>query len=101
MFGLVDPPYCVCCPSRFGAFKKTDVGENWVHIVCGQYIPKITYADNVNFNAISTEEVDFRLFGKKPCHACIDDPINSRIGITVPCEAGMCKHNFHVTCAQR
>uniref|UniRef100_A0A914YM35 PHD finger protein 14 n=1 Tax=Panagrolaimus superbus TaxID=310955 RepID=A0A914YM35_9BILA len=100
MFGLVEPPHCELCPSRYGAFKKTDIGENWIHVLCGQYIPKITYADNEKLIGISYQEIDHKTFGKKPC-SCCNDTIKARIGIAVPCEAGLCKNNYHITCAQR
>uniref|UniRef100_A0AC35FT16 PHD finger protein 14 n=2 Tax=Panagrolaimus sp. PS1159 TaxID=55785 RepID=A0AC35FT16_9BILA len=100
MFGLIEPPNCELCPNRHGAFKKTDIGENWIHVLCGQYIPKITYADIEKLIGVSYQEIDHKSFGKKPCTAC-NDAIKSRIGIAVPCEAGLCKNNYHVTCAQR
>ncbi|KHN72065.1 PHD finger protein 14 [Toxocara canis] len=36
----------------------------------------------------------------QPCAIC-KDPLLARTGITVSCEAALCKASMHVTCAQR
>uniref|UniRef100_A0A915DLD7 PHD-type domain-containing protein n=1 Tax=Ditylenchus dipsaci TaxID=166011 RepID=A0A915DLD7_9BILA len=70
-------------PCRLGAFKKADVGGGWVHLI-----------------SVSWQEIDYKAFGRKPCIAC-PDKLEARTGITLQCEAGMCKNFYHVTCAQK
>uniref|UniRef100_A0A7E4UW49 PHD-type domain-containing protein n=1 Tax=Panagrellus redivivus TaxID=6233 RepID=A0A7E4UW49_PANRE len=100
MFGLIEPPHCEVCPSRYGAFKKTDVGNGYVHVLCSQYIPQITYADGEKKIAVSYQELDYKQFGRKACNGCSDQLV-ARVGIVLACEAGLCKNFYHVTCAQR
>ncbi|KAM3716657.1 PHD finger protein [Dirofilaria immitis] len=100
LYGLKEPPYCELCPNRFGAFKKADIGGGWVHLLCALYTPGITFGDVERLSAISWQEQDYKLFGKRACIAC-SDPLLARTGIAVPCDAALCKNHLHVTCAQR
>ncbi|CAG9537274.1 unnamed protein product [Cercopithifilaria johnstoni] len=100
LYGLREPPYCELCPNRFGAFKKADIGGGWVHLLCALYTPGITFGDVERLSAISWQEQDYKLFGKRACIAC-SDPLLARTGIAVPCDAALCKNHLHVTCAQR
>ncbi|VDK73073.1 unnamed protein product [Onchocerca ochengi] len=99
LYGLKEPPYCELCPNRFGAFKKADIGGGWVHLLCALYTPGITFGDVERLSAISWQEQDYKLFGKRACIAC-SDPLLARTGIAVPCDAALCKNHLHVTCAQ-
>uniref|UniRef100_A0AC34QTP0 PHD-type domain-containing protein n=2 Tax=Panagrolaimus sp. JU765 TaxID=591449 RepID=A0AC34QTP0_9BILA len=99
MYGLVEPPYCQMCPNRFGAFKKTDIGGNWVHLTCAHYIDKMTFADADSAQGVSYQEIDHKQFGRKPCHGCTDK-LEARVGIAVQCESGLCRNFYHPTCAQ-
>uniref|UniRef100_A0A914CJH7 Uncharacterized protein n=1 Tax=Acrobeloides nanus TaxID=290746 RepID=A0A914CJH7_9BILA len=45
LFGLAEPPFCELCPNRYGAFKRADVGGQWVHLACALYTPGITFGD--------------------------------------------------------
>ncbi|CAD6186902.1 unnamed protein product [Caenorhabditis auriculariae] len=100
VYGLREPPFCEFCPSRYGAFKRSDVGGRWVHPLCAFYTPSATFGDIDKYSAISWQEMDHRLFGKKPCSACTNK-LEARTGITIRCEIGLCKEHFHVSCAQR
>lgn len=51
-------------------------------------------------SAISWQEIDFKRFGRKACDGCAN-VLEKRTGITTQCEAGLCKHHYHITCAQR
>ncbi|KAK6109018.1 PHD-zinc-finger like domain family protein [Brugia pahangi] len=100
LYGLKEPPYCELCPNRFGAFKKADIGGGWVHLLCALYTPGITFGDVERLSAVSWQEQDYKLFGKRACVAC-SDQLLARTGIAVPCDAALCKNHLHVTCAQR
>ncbi|VDN06804.1 unnamed protein product [Thelazia callipaeda] len=100
LYGLKEPPYCELCPNRFGAFKKADIGGGWVHLLCALYTHGITFGDVERLSAVSWQEQDYKLFGKKACVAC-SDPLLARTGIAVPCDAALCKNHLHVTCAQK
>ncbi|VDO82477.1 unnamed protein product, partial [Onchocerca flexuosa] len=65
LYGLKEPPYCELCPNRFGAFKKADIGGGWVHLLCALYTPGITFGDVERLSAISWQEQDYKLFGKR------------------------------------
>uniref|UniRef100_A0A914DTP1 PHD-type domain-containing protein n=1 Tax=Acrobeloides nanus TaxID=290746 RepID=A0A914DTP1_9BILA len=42
LFVLAEPPFCELCPNRYGAFKRADVGGQWVHLACALYTPART-----------------------------------------------------------
>ncbi|VDN20060.1 unnamed protein product [Gongylonema pulchrum] len=100
LYGLKEPPYCELCPNRYGAFKRADIGGGWVHLLCALYTPGVTFSDLNRLTGVSWQEVDYKSFGKRTCVAC-SDPLQTRTGIAVQCDAGLCKNHFHVTCAQR
>lgn len=77
-----------------------DIPNNWVHLICALYTPGIQFVDQEHLSGISWQNVDYRNFGRKQCGACIDQ-LDSRTGITVKCDAGLCRNFYHVTCAQR
>ncbi|PAV69660.1 hypothetical protein WR25_08351 [Diploscapter pachys] len=100
IYGLKEPPHCELCPNRFGAFKRSDIGGRWVHLLCALYTQGMTFGDVDNLMAISWQELDHRQFGRKSCSAC-NDRLQARTGIATNCEVGLCKEYFHITCAQR
>lgn len=102
LVGLNEPPYCEFCPNRYGAFKRSDIGGRWVHLVCVSYTHAInsTYGALEQMSAVSWQEMDHRIFGKKPCGICTDK-LDARTGVTVNCDTGLCKQYFHATCAQK
>ncbi|KHN72519.1 PHD finger protein 14 [Toxocara canis] len=65
LYGLRSPPYCELCPNRYGAFKRSDIGGGWVHLVCALYTPGVTFGDIDHLSAVSWQEMDYKLFGKK------------------------------------
>jgi PHD-zinc-finger like domain len=100
MFGLGLPPHCELCPSRFGAFKRADVGGGWVHLLCALYTHGISFADVDRLTGVSWQEIDYKAFGRRACNGC-SDPLEARTGIATQCEAGLCRHYYHIACAQR
>lgn len=71
-----------------------------MHLVCALYTPGISFGDTDYLTAISWQEMDYRSFGRKSCDACVNK-LDARAGVTVQCEAGLCKNFYHVTCAQK
>ncbi|VDK48555.1 unnamed protein product [Gongylonema pulchrum] len=76
LYGLTKPPYCELCPNRFGAFKRAgivhfgrygNIGGGWVHLLCALYTPGMTFGDVAHLTAVSWQELDYRLFGKRVC----------------------------------
>jgi len=45
-------------------------------------------------------ELPYDRWGAKPCTICEDERF-ARTGVTISCDAGLCRTYFHVTCAQR
>lgn len=90
---------CDLCPNPFGIFKQTDTGR-WVHIVCCLYTHGVAFADTTRLAGITLFEMPYERWGAKACTLCEDERV-ARTGITVCCDAGMCKAHFHITCAQR
>ncbi|XP_065206479.1 PHD finger protein 14 isoform X2 [Planococcus citri] len=95
----VTNPTCELCPNFGGIFKETDVGK-WVHLVCALYIPGIAFGDVDRLSSVTLFELPANRWGNKPCHLCQDHRF-VRTGVTIECDAGMCRVYFHVTCGQR
>uniref|UniRef100_A0A158PAS5 PHD finger protein 14 n=1 Tax=Angiostrongylus cantonensis TaxID=6313 RepID=A0A158PAS5_ANGCA len=100
IYGFQEPPYCELCPSRYGAMKRSDVGGRWVHLICALYTRGVTFGDIDHLSAVSWQEMDHRIFGRKSCNGCTDI-LEARSGVVTRCEVGLCKLYYHVTCAQR
>uniref|UniRef100_A0A1I7XIU6 PHD-type domain-containing protein n=1 Tax=Heterorhabditis bacteriophora TaxID=37862 RepID=A0A1I7XIU6_HETBA len=100
IYGLIEPPHCELCPIRHGAFKRSDIGGRWVHLICALYTRGITFGDIDHLGAVSWQEMDHRNFGRKSCSGCTNK-LEARTGVATRCELGMCKEYFHTTCAQR
>ncbi|XP_059485465.1 PHD finger protein 14 [Neocloeon triangulifer] len=96
--GVTDP-CCELCPNKGGIFKETDVGK-WVHLVCGLYVPGVAFGEVDKLSNVTLFEMAYNKWGAKPCTLCPDERF-VRTGITIGCDAGMCRETFHVTCAQR
>ncbi|CAB3368151.1 Hypothetical predicted protein [Cloeon dipterum] len=96
--GVTDP-CCELCPNRGGIFKETDVGK-WAHLVCALYVPGVAFGEVDKLSNVTLFELAYTKWGAKPCTLCTDERF-VRTGITIGCDAGMCRENFHVTCAQR
>lgn len=92
-------PTCDLCPNSGGIFKQTDAGR-WVHIVCALYINGVAFTDTIHLTGITLFEFAYDRWGAKPCILCEDERF-ARTGVTISCDAGLCRTFFHVTCAQR
>ena len=47
---------CELCPKRDGAYKRTDNG-GWAHVVCGLYIPEVSFGNTLTMEPIVTTRV--------------------------------------------
>ncbi|CAL2047795.1 unnamed protein product [Caenorhabditis brenneri] len=99
-YGLTDPPHCEFCPSRFGAFKRSDIHGRWSHAICALFTHGVSYAQEQTYSGVSWENLENNSFGRRVCTAC-SDKIEARFGVASRCESGMCKEYMHVTCAQK
>lgn len=96
---LTDGPSCDLCPNAGGIFKQTESGR-WVHVVCALYVTGVVFSDTTHLTGITLSELPVDRWGAKPCSLCEDERF-SRTGVTISCDAGLCRTFFHVTCAQR
>ena len=94
----VSQPQCEVCPNIGGIYKQTDTGA-WIHLVCGLYIPHISFFDQERITRPTLFEINYQSWGRKACTLCRDIKF-ARTGVCIECDAGMCKSYFHVTCAQ-
>jgi hypothetical protein len=113
--GVIDP-CCELCPNKGethenikfqcfiyyiyeivagGIFKETDVGK-WVHLVCALYVPGVAFGEVDKLSNVTLFEMAYNKWGSKPCALCLDEKF-VRTGITIGCDAGMCRETFHVT----
>jgi hypothetical protein len=44
------------CPMKEGALKRTETGE-WAHVVCGLYIPEISFGSVKTMEPIITKDI--------------------------------------------
>nr|XP_046908759.1 PHD finger protein 14-like [Dermatophagoides farinae] len=95
----VKQPLCELCPTQGGIYKITDNGR-WVHMVCALYTQGVTFADPEKFRGPNLSHIQFNHWGSKICMLCEDENF-AQTGVCIRCDAGFCKTNFHVTCAQR
>jgi len=78
-----------------GIFKETDCGK-WVHLVCALYVPGITFGEVTSLSKVMLFANTTPRWGNKRCTLCQDMRF-SCTGVTIACDAGMCRSNFHVT----
>ncbi|XP_060867719.1 PHD finger protein 14 isoform X1 [Metopolophium dirhodum] len=95
----IENPTCELCPNFGGIFKETDCGK-WVHLVCALYVPGITFGEVTSLSKVMLFANTTPRWGNKRCTLCKDMRF-SYTGVTIACDAGMCRSNFHVTCAQQ
>ncbi|XP_016656123.1 PHD finger protein 14-like isoform X3 [Acyrthosiphon pisum] len=95
----IENPTCELCPNFGGIFKETDCGK-WVHLVCALYIPGICFGEVTTLSRLELFKNTTPQWGNKSCTLCKDFRFSST-GMTISCDAGMCRTSFHVTCAQR
>ena len=67
-----------------------------MHLVCALYVPGVAFSDVDRLTGVTLFEIPYTRWGAKPCTVCEDTAL-SRTGVTVQCDAGMCKAAFHVT----
>ncbi|KAL5256492.1 hypothetical protein ACHWQZ_G011660 [Mnemiopsis leidyi] len=91
--------HCELCPNKEGVMKCTDSGK-WAHMVCALYSEGIGFGDTSKLEPIITTDIPPSKFGYKKCDLCEDDRF-AYSGLVVECDAGLCKSNFHITCAQK
>eukprot|EP00095_Tigriopus_kingsejongensis_P007649 maker-scaffold116_size340332-snap-gene-0.24 protein:Tk07649 transcript:maker-scaffold116_size340332-snap-gene-0.24-mRNA-1 annotation:"phd finger protein 14-like" len=96
--GLRDSPSCELCPCIGGIYKETDVGR-WIHLVCALYMPGVAFGLPDRLTCITIFEMNYANWGRRSCSLC-DEPRMAKTGVTIACDAGMCKSYFHVMCAQ-
>lgn len=60
----------------------------------------MSFGDVEHLTAVSWQELDYKAFGRKSCAYCVDK-LDARTGVSVQCEAGLCRTYYHVTCAQK
>ena len=59
---------CQLCPSKDGAFKRTDSGK-WAHVICALYISEVTFGNNRTMEPIITAHIRAERYNKK-CSVC-------------------------------
>ncbi|KAG0254132.1 hypothetical protein DFQ27_007015 [Actinomortierella ambigua] len=79
-------PAC-CCPTKSGAFKRTNIPNQYIHVACARFQPTLDATkDPIVF--------DRSLARKQPCSLCGSD-----YGIVATCHEVGCGNTMHVTCA--
>lgn len=78
-----------------GIFKETDCGK-WVHLVCALYVPGISFGEVTSLSKVMLFSNTAPRWGGKSCCLCKDVRFMCT-GVTIACDAGMCRSNFHVT----
>ncbi|KAI3378537.1 hypothetical protein SNEBB_004431 [Seison nebaliae] len=97
---------CIFCPIRdcSMAMKQTNTGE-WVHMCCAFFHRKESILHECSQYSIHEQciihLIDVRCWNEKVCSLCEENSEDSRMGLTMQCEAGACKTFFHVSCAQK
>lgn len=76
---------------RFILTISLDIGGQWAHLICAMFIPSITFGDVERFTAVSWQEMDHRIFGRKSCVGC-SNKMEARTGVVIQCDAGLCKN---------
>ncbi|CAF1076360.1 unnamed protein product [Rotaria sordida] len=93
----VDDPTCALCPTkdRCQPFWPT-LESTWVHVVCALGVPGVLFYDELYYTPVDLSNISSQKFGNKSCHAC-----ESRSGVAVSCDAGLCPNAFHLSCANK
>lgn len=92
--------FCIPRAYRAGAcWRQTDVDGQWVHVVCSLYTDKVFWGDEVTTSPVILQRIPPQRWSAKACMLC-KTPAEALTGVTIGCDAGMCKGQFHVSCAQ-
>ena len=65
----VSNPDCEVCPNVGGIYKQTDTGS-WIHLVCGLYIPQISFFDQERITRPTLFELNYQSWGRRACVLC-------------------------------
>ncbi|CAF2092394.1 unnamed protein product [Rotaria magnacalcarata] len=92
-----DDPTCALCPMKDNcqAFWPT-LESSWVHVVCALGVPGVLFYDELYYTPVDLSNISSQKFGNKSCHLC-----ESRSGVCVSCDAGLCPNAFHLSCANK
>ena len=67
--GLTSSPQCELCPNIGGIYKQTDTGS-WIHLVCGLYIPHVSFFDQERITRPTLFELNYQSWGRRACILC-------------------------------
>ena len=65
----VSNPDCEVCPNVGGIYKETDTAS-WIHLVCGLYIPQISFFDQERITRPTLFELNYQSWGRRACELC-------------------------------
>ena len=65
----VSNPDCEVCPNVGGIYKQTDT-SSWIHLVCGLYIPQISFFDQERITRPTLFELNYQSWGRRACVLC-------------------------------
>jgi len=82
---------CALCQRKGGAFKRTDCGS-WVHMVCAQWIPEISFVDTHALEPVTGLDEITPARRRLKCYLC------KRVGPCIECSEHTCAHAFHPLC---
>jgi hypothetical protein len=80
---------CVLCSHNGSALKMTENPQNWIHPLCGNWIPDVFIDSNGVYNISRIAPVRYKI-GCKLCH---------RKGAIIQCSYGRCAVSAHPWCA--
>ena len=66
-----ESPQCELCPNVGGIYKQTDTGS-WIHLVCGLYIPHVSFFDQERITRPTLFELNYQSWGRRACILCKD-----------------------------
>ena len=124
MYSLCRPVSCILCPLQDGAFKKTDIRGEWVHVFCALWHPQISLHDATTAALVPASHLAATLGrsrgaspssrGASPSAAAVAplsalpaqpaassgcDVCGSTRGYIARCAAPGCQRSFHQLCA--
>ena len=89
------PVSCAICPlQRKGAFKHTDDGDEWAHVVCGLWIPQVKFGDVEKMDLIQNTTQAREELKDTVCIVCNEK------GSCITCHEESCTACFHPICGR-